>query len=280
MNRLHRSPSARTFSLSFLSFSLPFNLSCILSFTLLFSPALSAEAEEDKPDQAAALMAELAATPYTIAYEARYRGFRASGEGTLEVLDEDHYRMRTLIDLQFFGQSVTSIDEQSDFRIKDETVLPEHYHFEQSGIGSRFHQQSFDHAAGEVLVQHNDGETAVDIPGNMLLDELSAIFYLRSRLALGEEDISFPVLDGSRVETHRYQVAETTSVDNDLGSFEALRVERIRAPDSQRSTTMWFAPQHGFVLLRLVQTDPEDRTLELIMTDATLDGEPIGGESI
>lgn len=273
MNHLRRGLPAQSFHLTF---SVPW----MLSVALLFAPALLADEENDSPDQTAAMMAELAATPYTIAYEARYRGFRATGEGTLEVLDEGLYRMRTHIDLRFFGRSLTSLDEQSDFRLDARTVLPQRYHFDQSGIGSRFRQQLFDHSDEEVLVQKDDEETTVAIPGTLLLDELSAIFYLRSRLALGEKDISFPVLDSDQVETHRYRVTETTTVENELGNFEALRVERIRAPDSNRSTTLWFAPQQAFVLLRLIQTDPKDRTLELIMTDATLDGEPIESESI
>ena len=244
-------------------------------YLLLFSLAMPAVAVETQPDDIATALAEMAAVSYAVDYEARYRGFRARGQGTFEALDDNLYRMRIEVALRLFGQTLTSIDEQSDFRLDEQTLLSQRYQFDQSGLGSRFRQQTFDHAAGEVLVLRDEEETTVSIPDDMLLDELNAIFYLRSRLALGDTDISFTVLDGRRVETHRYQVTGTTVIENDLANFDALQVERIRASDSPRSTTLWFAPQHAFLLVKLEQTDAKDRTMELTITAAEMNGEPL-----
>lgn len=242
---------------------------------LLLSLALPAVAEETQPEDIAAAMAQMAAVSYTVEYEARYRGFRARGQGTFEALDDNLYRMRIEVALRLFGQTLTSIDEQSDFRLDEQTLLSQHYQFDQTGLGSRFRQQTFDHDSGEALVLRDEEESIVTIPDTLLLDELNAIFYLRSRLALGDTDISFTVLDGRRVETHRYRVAGTTRIENDLASFEALQVERIRDSGSSRSTTLWFAPQHAFLLLKLEQTDAKDRTMELTITAAEMNGEQL-----
>ena len=61
------------------------------------------------------------------------------------------------------------------------------------------------------------------------------------------------------------------------GQFDAVEVERVRDPDSKRQTTLWFAKDWNYLLVRLSQMETDGQHYRIRLKEATVNGEPVVG---
>lgn len=212
---------------------------------------------------------------YNLHYDARYGSWRAESVRTMtQEIADDVYHLQAQSKILLLGRSVSTITEDSVFAWQDELPLSHSYHYEQTGIGARRRSVAFDHAAGIAQYQVKDkaGELRFNGP---VFDELTAFLVLGKHLERGEKDIYFDVLDRDHVERHHYRVLSEAPLHTSLGDFAAVHVARIREGDSKRSTEFWLARDHDYVLLKLAQTEPDGRNINLEISSGEVRGQTL-----
>jgi len=219
--------------------------------------------------------------PFAAEYEARYGGFRARAERSLEIQESGQYHMTTHLALRLLGKTISAITEQSQvtFDAENGFIFPDAYSFEQTGLGKRYRAISFDwnNAVATVLIEENSRDITLE---GKVTDNLSAYLELHRQLVAGEKEIRFQGIDKDEVEEFRYEVQAEESIETPLGIFDAVRVARIRPPGSDRSTTMWFARDWGYLLLKLVQEEPGSSRINLSLRNAVMDGAAVNANDV
>ena len=207
---------------------------------------------------------------FSAEYNARYEGISAGASRSL-VYDaaKGHYSLHSMVELTLFGSSLTRIDERSDFLWVDEKPLPQHYEFIQTGFGARSRTVDFDQAnkTAEFTVNDRRGKLMLEGPG---FDDLSGYLVAKEQLAQGAVEVRFNVVDRGEMREHYYKLVDHVMLDTPIGKIKAVHLARIRGEDNARKTEIWLAPDHDYLLLKLVQTEPDGSEVELNIRSATL----------
>lgn len=219
------------------------------------------------------LLASAHAAPprtFSATYNASYEGISAGAKRSLTFNENtDQYTLTSTVELTLFGSSLSRIDERSDFLWVEEQPLPQHYEFVQSGFGARKRTVDFDHRNGVANFTINDqnGQLMLDGPA---FDDLSGYLVAKEQLTQGKTEARFNVVDRGEIREHHYRIVDQVVLDTPIGKIDAVHLERIRGEDSARKTEIWLAPNHDYLLLKLVQTEPGGDTVELSIRSATL----------
>ncbi len=65
-----------------------------------------------------------------------------------------------------------------------------------------------------------------------------------------------------------------------VGQFDAVKVERVREPDAKRETTLWFAKDWNYPLVRLSQIETDGQHYQIMLKEATVDGQNVVGTPV
>lgn len=219
--------------------------------------------------------AALAEAPqdFSVNYDARYRGLRAEATISLTQQLDGTYLAQSLIGIKLLGATVTSIDESSLFDWVDDKPRPRQYAFIQSGLGKRQRSIEFDLEQGLAQAKVNDTITEIPLQ-RIAFDEMSMYTLIRQALQAGEEDIYFDVIDRNELEEFHYRLVGEEQVESPLGTFTALKVEKVRE-NSERQTDLWFSPQHDMLLIKVFQRNPNGDEYEITIRNALLAGSPV-----
>lgn len=213
--------------------------------------------------------------PFTVNYDASYRGISAQATISLAQQDDGIFLAHSEIKVKFLGVTATSINERSWFEWVEDAPRPQHYEYIQSGIGGR--ERSIDFDWQQNLASTNvDGNLNEVILSGETLDELSMYNHIRNAISKGEQEIYFDVIDRDHVEQYHYRVLGEEEVATDVGTFDTVKVEKIRE-NSERVTQLWFAPEQNMLLIKLFQRDPDGDEYEITLENAELNGSPLTG---
>jgi hypothetical protein len=218
--------------------------------------------------------------PFATTYNATYEGISAAAERSL-VYDaaSGQYTLASTVDLTLFGSSLTRIEERSEFLWVREQPLPQHYQFVQSGFGARARTVDFDHASKSAAFTVNDKSGTLMLDGPAF-DDLSGYLAAKEQLAKGALEVRFNVVDRGEVREHHYKVVNRVVLDTPFGKINTVHIERVRGEDSARKTEIWLAPDHDYLLLKLLQTEPDGSVVSLNIRTATLDGQALTAETL
>jgi hypothetical protein len=219
------------------------------------------------------LAAEL--KPFSASYTADWKQLPVSGTASrsLEAVDNGLWKLSFEASML-----VASLSEQSTLRVENAALLPQTYLYERSGLGkSKKVEQDFDWSAKQVL--GNDRGTAVRLPLNRgLLDKSTYQLALQYDVAAGKKSMSYQVVDGDDIETYDFRVLGEEVVSTEVGSVDAIKVERVRDPtQSSRKTVLWFAKDWNYLLVRLHQVEKDGKEYQIMLKDGTVDGKPVAG---
>lgn len=206
---------------------------------------------------------------FTAEYNASYEGISADASRSL-VFDPatGQYSLHSMVELTLFGSSLTRIDERSDFLWVEEKPLPQHYQFIQTGFGARSRTVDFDQAnrTAAFTINEDQGELMLDGPA---FDDLSGYLVAKDQLAKGAIEVRFNVVDRGEIREHYYKLVNRVMLETPVGRIKAVHLVRIRE-DNARKTEIWLAPDHDYLLLKLVQTEPDGSAVELNIRSARL----------
>ena len=150
--------------------------------------------------------------------------------------------------------------------------IPEstYYGYYRRGLGrvkeARVH---LDREAGMAASERTDKPTRSYPISDQATDELSVSLALQCALQAGKRDIKLQVADERSLEAHRYRVVGEEKLQIDGKQVKTLKVQRQRGAKSTRQTYMWFAPQHDYLLVQLLQENSDG---DHVMTLQSMEG--------
>jgi hypothetical protein len=217
--------------------------------------------------------------PFEITYSARYDSFEAEASRYLRYDTQNSvYQLQTRIALTLLGQTLYSVTEESKVRWEADHPVPLAYKYVQGGLSTRSRSITFDYETNSAhfIVDSREGTVPLNGP---VFDDLSSYLAMREQLTTGNKDVMFEVLDKDTIKTYHYQVEDETILNTALGKFTAVKLARIRDDNPKRKTEIWLAKDHDFILLKLVQEEPNNHTIRLDITGGVLNGEALGTAS-
>ncbi|MBY4677902.1 DUF3108 domain-containing protein [Marinobacterium arenosum] len=205
-------------------------------------------------------IAALELSPYAAQYQIDWDAdISFSGNAVRQLRrDADHWILETKASALF-----ASIVERSRFESTPH-IKPSNYHFKRKALGrTRRADLSFDWQNGEVTNNVNQKPWKMAVPAGAL-DKLSVQLQLRMDLAAGEQQsFDYQVADGGHLKTYRFAIDGHEPVATPIGTFDTVRVKRVRDADSSRQTWIWFAPELDYLIVKLRQTEDDDKEYRL-----------------
>lgn len=216
--------------------------------------------------------------PFEISYNASYDNFEAEASRYLRYdAETSTYWLQAEISLDLLGQTLASVIEESQVRWDADHPVPLIYQYRQEGLNTRSRSLVFDHLTHTANFTIDDKQGALVLAGPVY-DDLSSYLVIREQLAAGVKDVKFEVVDKDTIKTYRYQVEEEVILNTALGKFAAVKLVRIRDDNPKRSTEIWLAKDHDYILLKLVQAEPNNHTIRLDITTAVFNGTALAPE--
>ncbi len=203
-------------------------------------------------------------TPFEAQYRVYAKGVPA-GEGTiiLRSAGEGFYQMESQLRATGLARLILrdEITEQVEGRIGAQ-VEPLNYRFQRRGGSREEHTQyRFDWSAGRIRAEHN-GER-VDLPlAPRVLDPLSTYLQAMWDLKNQHRFEDYQLLDDTRIRTYRVEYQGVERLETSLGVVDTIRVFRQR-PGSSRAVTFWFARDHDYLPVQVIQQRDGDEKLRM-----------------
>lgn len=205
-------------------------------------------------------------TPFKATYKVVTKGgISIEGEGvrTLQPTDNGQWRFSSKASALF-----ARIDESSTFTLNAQQITPSEYLYNRKVLGkTRNARLSFDWADSIVTNDVNNKPWSMEIfPG--VMDKLSYQLQLQLDIASGAESVNYTIADGGHLKQYSFKVIGQEEVDTPTGRFNAIRAERIYAPEKkERSTHIWFAPALNYQLIKFMQEEDDGKIYSLLLTE-------------
>ena len=135
-----------------------------------------------------------------------------------------------------------------------------YYGYRRRGLGQSRRTDIHLDREQQIAVLYRDREEVRSYPITAdATDLLSVSLALQCQLARGDEHFQLDVANERRVNEYQYQRLPPERLRTPIGRLDVIPVQMIRDSDSERNTTMWFAPSLGYALVRMVQEDDGER---------------------
>lgn len=214
--------------------------------------------------------------PFSASYTADFKSapFSGTAERSLALLRNGDWELRFEASML-----VAQLSERSRFRVeRGGALLPVSYQYSRSGLGSSSSvEQDFDWSARQILGMRKGKPYRVPLHRG-LLDRSTYQLVLQQDVANGRTSMTYQVLDETEVETYDFRVIGEEGVRTRAGVVRAVKVERVRDPgQSRRQTTLWFAPEWNYLLVRLHQRENDGKEYQIMLKSGEVNGEAVRG---
>lgn len=206
-------------------------------------------------------------TPFEASYTAAMKKgltLNGSAKRTLTSQGNDIWLYRT--DVNSF---IADVDESLIFRWEGGRVVPMRYRYRLSGflVDDRKHAIDFDWSKGVATGEYKGRPFKVELEDGVM-DPLGYQLQLHQDISNGKREMAYRVLDGGSIDTERFAVVDGKAmIRNGDKTTRTLKAEKVRE-NSSRQTLMWFSPDQNYLLVRLLQVEPDGSTYELKLKEA------------
>ncbi|WP_166264893.1 DUF3108 domain-containing protein [Marinobacter caseinilyticus] len=166
---------------------------------------------------------------------------------------------------------IADIDESVRFRWQDNRVIPLKYRYKLSGFMIKDRERAINYDWNTMTASgHYRGKAfKMDLkPG--ALDPLGYQLQLMQDIKAGKTSVHYSVTDKGSYDEDRFAVLGEEVLTTRLGQQRTIKAEKVRDPDSKRTTLLWFAPELDYLLVRLVQTETDGTRYEINVRDADI----------
>ncbi len=209
--------------------------------------------------------------PYSATYKASIKGvpFGGSGERSLTKNADGTWTLEFSADAAFFGMK-----ETSHFASDGAQLVPNQYVQQRTGLGKKpTEYATFDWSSNKVNWQQGDRQWSMDLKPETL-DNLSYQLKLRMDLAAAHgKSLSYDVADDDEVYKRKFIIEGEETLKTDLGNLKTVRVKIQRKGDN-RATWIWFAKNHDYFLVKLLQEE-KGTAYTIEIKEASIDGKPL-----
>lgn len=232
------------------------NLLCMLA--LLFSSA--AHAAESVPDL----------FPFEVSYGASMdKGISLNGSAKRILTSQGNNVWLYRTEVKSF---IADLDESLVLKWENGQVVPLRYRYRLSGFLIKDRKQSidFDWKANVATGQYKGKPFKVELEEG-ILDPLGFQVQLHQDILNGKREMEYQVLDRGSIDSERFAVVSDDAASVDGSQSSQLKAEKVRE-NSERQTLMWFDPDNKYVLVRLLQVEPDGSKYELKLKKVDLGG--------
>lgn len=213
--------------------------------------------------------------PFSANYTADFKSapFSGTAERSLAMRRDGDWELRFEASML-----VATLTERSRFRVEPGVLLPVSYQYSRNGLGSSSSvEQDFDWNSRQILGMRKGKAYRVPLHRG-LLDRSTYQLALQQDVANGKTSMTYQVLDETEVETYDFRVLGEEGVRTRAGVIRAVKVERVRDPgQSRRRTTLWFAPEWNYLLVRLHQRENDGKEYQIMLKSGEVNGEAVKG---
>ncbi len=165
---------------------------------------------------------------------------------------------------------IADIDESLILKWDGEKVVPLRYRYKLSGFLIKTRKQSidFDWKKGIATGEYKGKPFKLELKEGAL-DPIGFQLQLYLDIKAGKRDMSYEVVDRGRYDTNTFAVIDEEPLVTDSGTISTIKAEKVRE-DSKRQTLMWFAPDNEYLLVRMLQVEPDGSKYELKLKNAEL----------
>jgi len=253
-------------------------LNLLLSASLLISTHLFAETEAPAPEAVDQINTENIQHPYpefSAVYKATWRG----GWIPISVVAEKSlsYKEDQTAELRFEADSaIAGLQEISTFSWDKEQIKPLQYRYLRTGLFDEpDRHQIFDWQNQSV----SDIALKKDYPNQwheQIQDNLS--YHLQAGIDLknGKTQFSYPVFDRKKVKDFKFQLVGYESLETKMGTLRTIKVNQIEKKKKKVKTSIWFAKDYDYMLVRLEQKKKDGQTYLIDMTYLDINGKQLG----
>jgi len=197
--------------------------------------------------------------PFEVVYEVGNNHINA-GSAVLQLTQDGGewvYSLRTKPTGVFKLTGKGKIEEISVFKVSDATdrldIKPQRYTYRQDNETRRSVDAWFDSSKNQLTYQRRGEEVTESIDGP-LLDRLSVTLSVIDELQRdGFKQTQLQVFDNGRVKTMMFTNEGTETVKSGKRQLETIRVRSAAVGGGTRHTTTWFAPELGYVPVKIEQ---------------------------
>ncbi|KAB7623205.1 DUF3108 domain-containing protein [Alkalilimnicola sp. S0819] len=152
------------------------------------------------------------------------------------------------------------VEESSHGLLTEQGPKPLRYEYIRRGRDARHAVLRFDWEQGEVVNDIGERPWRMPIPPDAL-DRLVSPLQLMHDLRQGERELVYPIADGGKLKTYRLRIDGEEMRETAVGTFRTLRV--VRVEDSDKRTTLWCAPELGYLAVHMEQQEEGESTVRL-----------------
>lgn len=182
-----------------------------------------------------------------------------NAERRLRQLDDGLWQMEVEA-----GALIGRVREVTRFRWDQCTPQTTHYTYLREGLGQKRRAQVvLDRDTGMAQATRANGKSREYPITESTTDKLSQTLALQCMLSRGDNELVVDVADEKGREQQRYRRDGEEILQTPAGQLRTVRLARERS-DSSRQTWLWFAVDHNFALVKLVQEEDNQRHEMLI----------------
>lgn len=167
------------------------------------------------------------------------------------------------------------IEETSLWTYHDDRIRPMFYRYSRDG-GSKDKMLTMDFYWDKRQVHIDDREHPWDLEiNNQTLDKLVYQLQVMHDLSNQRDQLIYTIADGGKLKRYEIIRLGEETINTPLGKIKAMKLTRERDADSDRKTTLWCAPELGYLPVKLEHIEKDDsrftaylRKLDGISTDA------------
>lgn len=166
---------------------------------------------------------------------------------------------------------IADIEESVVFQWDSGRIIPLQYRYSLKGmlVPNRSRAINFNHGANTINGTYEGDSFSMEMEDNAL-DPLGFQLQLRQDLQAGKRDMTYAVADDGDYDHDRFAVIGEETLTTPIGNVSTVKVEKVRDGDSKRQTLMWFAPELDYLLVQLVQVEPDGSRYEVNIEEADL----------
>ena len=210
-------------------------------------------------------------TTFSSEYSASANGIKAKASRKLQHLDDGSYHFENTLTAKFAGATLATLIETSKFEMIGQLIAPLHYQYSLTGISSESKLIDFDWQAMLAVSSEASKSWTIDLFKNTQ-DPLSYQLVLPRYLANQTGNLfEIPIVDGVGIEIQRFRIIGEEVLDSAIGTLNCVIVERIKEVDDKRTTTIWFAKDHSYLLAKLEQTTASGIIISLELESPSLE---------
>jgi len=204
--------------------------------------------------------------PFRASYSASLdKGLELNGSAsrTLSRQNDGSWLYRTDVD-----SLVANIDESLLLRWDNGRVIPLRYRYRLSGLLIRNREEAidFDWEAGVATGSYRGKSFSLPLKAGTL-DPLGYQLQLHQDIRSGLREARYQVIRRGKYDEQVFAVVGEESASG----TQLLKAEKVREDGARRQTYMWFDPARAFLLVRLLQIEPDGSRYELTLDRAELD---------